>query len=504
MRKIITLLILLIAIVFAACSYGNDSEHYDLSASTEHEHEVVGEANDSTCEYLDEIEGLAYNYEDLPPSTGRIFLFGEQHASGSTKERQLEIWSEFYHNYGMRHLFIETPYFSAQLLNMWMQIDGDDTILYKWFENLHGTMSDNPYTMAFYRYIKENLPETVFHGTDVGHQSDTTGQLFLQHLIDNNLQDTESYRLTHENIAQFRHFIEQNRSHAVRTSHYKPRNFIREFDRLGNQDIMAIHGRGHVHIGNFGSYSDAPTMATILRERYGDALQIFDMLNYALLQEPYHVETMIVGGVEFEASFFGKCDARFSNIIGREFWRLENAYEHLRYNRLMGATFRFDNFPMPVETGQVFVIDFHRDNGTIDRWFYRSSEGVYWNGRPAAQRFMEYYALSEPYHVEIMTIGGIEFEALFYGRCNLMFRNVVGREFWRLENAYEYFSHSPATGTVFPFDNFPMQVEIGQVYIVDIHFDDGTVTRGFYRSSESFYWEGRPSTQGFRPPIRLR
>jgi hypothetical protein len=169
---------------------------------------------------------------------------------------------------------------------------------------------------------------------------------------------------------------------------YKPQNFIREFDRLGNLNVMAIHGSAHVRFGDFLSYG-TPTMATVLRERYGDTLQTFDMTGYALHQmhEPIRTDTITVGGIDFEASYFGKDDAAFRNIVGREFWRLENAYEFFSDNPTTGDVLPFNNFPMVVELGQVFVLDVHLDSGTVRRMYLRSS-GNYWNDLPATEEFL--------------------------------------------------------------------------------------------------------------------
>jgi len=325
-----------------------------------------------------------YITENSPPSTGSIFLYGEQHGCARTMDRQLEIWGDYYHNHGMRHLFIENSYFGAQFLNMWMQAD-DNTILSQLFEDWRGTAAHIPHTLVFFITIKRDFPETIFHGTDIGHQSDTTGQRFLQYLIENDLQDTESYRLTRENIAQYRRFRDEQ-SHAVR-AYYKPQNFIREFDRLGDESIMAIHGNAHVAFGNFMGYPNVPTMATALRERYGDALHTFDMTQYALMQEPIRMETLTIGGTDFEAAYFGNDGARFNNVIGREFWRLENAYEYFQDNELNGNVLPFDNFPMVVEVGQVYVVDVHFEDGTVMRMFYRAS-GNYWDNRPTTEEFL--------------------------------------------------------------------------------------------------------------------
>ena len=50
-------------------------------------------------------------------STGQIFLYGEAHGIERIINRQLEIWYEYYHNRNMRHMFIESGFFTAEFLN---------------------------------------------------------------------------------------------------------------------------------------------------------------------------------------------------------------------------------------------------------------------------------------------------------------------------------------------------------------------------------------------------
>lgn len=368
MKKIVAFLFMfVVAILVAAC--GSNNGNYNGSYSDSYT------SNEET---------------ELPPSTGRIFLYGEMHGVPAIMDRQLEIWGDFYHNYGMRHLFVELSYFTAQFLNIWMQ-DDDDEILYMLFNDWQGTSKHVAHTLVFYRTIKSDFPETVFHGTDVGHQSSTTGNRFLQYLTNNNLQDTEYYRLTRQNIAQFNRFNRAG-SHAVR-AYYKPRNFIREFDRLGDQDVMAIHGGAHISLGYFLGYTGVQSLGTVLRERYGEAVQILDMSHYGSPhREPYRVDTILVGNVYFEASYFGIDGHRFTagdgrEIVGREFWRLENAYEYFRDSQLTGDVLPFSNFPMFVEVGQVFIMDIHMADGMVNRMFFRAS-GHYWNNQRSTQEFV--------------------------------------------------------------------------------------------------------------------
>lgn len=325
----------------------------------------------------------------LPPSSGRIFMFGETHGVGAILERQLEIWGEFYHEYGMRHFFIEAPFFTGYWLNKWMQA-GDDTILYALFADWRNSSKHNPYQLDFYRTIKREFPETVFHGIDVGHGSDTSGRRLITYFTDNNLTDTEAYALTRENMTQFEHF-NRTQDHALRSSVYMPRNFIRAFDRLGDRDIMLVNGGAHTHLGYFFGQEGVPTLASVLHERYGDTLQIFDLTRYAIPEvpemEPLRTDIITVAGIEFEASYFGIDDTAFRDIVGREFWRLENAYTYFYDRPLTGGVLPFTNFPTRVEIGQVFVMDIHRVDGTVDRMFFRTS-GYYWQNIPSAQEFI--------------------------------------------------------------------------------------------------------------------
>lgn len=46
--------------------------------------------------------------ENNPPKNrdNSIYLYGETHGDKKIIEKELELWHDFYHNHGMRHLFI--------------------------------------------------------------------------------------------------------------------------------------------------------------------------------------------------------------------------------------------------------------------------------------------------------------------------------------------------------------------------------------------------------------
>jgi len=324
-------------------------------------------------------------------STGQIFLYGEAHGVERIINRQLEIWYEYYHNQNMRHMFIEFGFFTAEFLNMWMQADNDD-ILYELFDDWAGTLAHSPYVLMFYRTIKREFPETIFHGVDVGHQYWSTGERFLQYLRDNNMQGTERYLLTLEAIEQGEKSQENFRrtqGHGFRVT-AMVENFIRAFDRLGDQNVMGIFGASHTRLG-FYDYSvtrllDIPTLAERLRERYGDSLHTTDLIWLTLPTDPIRVDTISINNVDYEASYFGTDFTAFRDIVSRSFWRLENAYDDFSGKPTNGYWLPFDNYPMWVEMNQVFIVDVTFTDGTVLRVFYRS-DGEYWYGIPITTGF---------------------------------------------------------------------------------------------------------------------
>jgi len=206
------------------------------------------------------------------PSTGQIHLFGERHGTAAHLNKQFELWHDFYTNHDMRHLFLEMPFFTAEFLNMWMRAD-DDYFFDAVFADLRGTLAYNAHTKGFLRRIKTYLPETVFHGTDVGHQYWSTGARFISFLRDNGYEGSEKYYSALENIRQGEMYYDYNMNVSIRAD-MMVNNFLRIFDDLGDESIMsALYGAQHVAFGRYSrSGGRGPTMASQLRERYGENL----------------------------------------------------------------------------------------------------------------------------------------------------------------------------------------------------------------------------------------
>lgn len=221
--------------------------------------------------------GCATQSEE-PQEPARMYLYGESHAEKRMIEKELELWQGYYAD-GLRHLFIEYPYYTAEYLNLWMRAE-DDTILDAVLADLTGTIVyQNEYVRDFFIRIKQTCPETVFHGTDIGHQYQTTGARYLAYLEDQGLEDTETYTLTLENIAQGRTFYEEGMDQAYREN-CMSQNFMREYDALGGQSVMGIYGSAHLNVEDI--YWLVPRMAFQLQEVYGDAVIIREVSDVIL------------------------------------------------------------------------------------------------------------------------------------------------------------------------------------------------------------------------------
>ena len=317
-------------------------------------------------------------------STAHIYLYGEEHTVEKILDKELETWRDYYDNENMRHLFIEYSYYTAEFLNLWMQSDNDD-ILEALYADWDGTLSHDPLVKEFFKSIKADCPETVFHGTDIGHQYSSTGERFLKYLKDTHLENTEQYTLTEEAIEQGKYSYENN--DWVYRENTMAENFIREFDKLGGESVMGIYGAAHTGLEALDFTGAVPCMANQLKAVYGDAISSEDLTWLAKDTEPTRVDTITVNGKDYEASYFGRQDqTEFEDYVYLEFWRLENAYEDFKDSLKTGVDLPFYEYPMLIEDGQVFVIKcIKRDGTSIRRYFI--SDGYVSDGVPSTEEF---------------------------------------------------------------------------------------------------------------------
>ncbi len=210
---------------------------------------------------------------------------------------------------------------------------------------------------------------------------------------------------------------------------------------------------------------------------------------------PLRTESMNIGGKDYLANYYGRQDisAWSDTYAYRDFWRLENAYEDFQNCSLTGESVPESNYPMTIESGQVFVIDYTLKDGGVSRRLMRC-DGDLWEGMLNTKVFRS----DAPLRTESMNIGGKDYVANYYGRQDISSWSdtYAYRDFWRLENAYEDFQNCSLTGEALPENNYPMAIESGQVFVIDYSLKEGGVTRRLMRCDGDL-WEGMLITHAF-------
>ncbi len=228
----------------------------------------------------------------FPDENTQIRLYGETHGQKEFYNLEVKLWKGYYDE-GYRNLFVELPYYSAEFLNLWMKEDSDE-LIDQWFEEIQGTLSSNSYSYEFWHEIKELCPETVFYGTDVGHQYYSTGQRYLEYLEKEGLTDSENYTLAKECISQGEQYrVEDTNPSGISTLRegYMISNFIDAYDRCGGGKIMGIYGDYHTNL------SAPDRMAAGIKNHYGESISSVDLDNMIFGKhiEPYRIGISISG-----------------------------------------------------------------------------------------------------------------------------------------------------------------------------------------------------------------
>lgn len=225
-----------------------------------------------------------------PTDKHKIRLYGEAHGSELYYGIEFHQWQAYY-DQGYRNLFLEIPYYSAAFLNLWMQADQDE-ILNQLYAELRGTQSGVQPYYAFLKKIKANCPETVFYGTDVGHQNQTTGARYLAYLEASGQRLSVAYQKTLACIRQGEEYRADDAGNtglsAVREG-YLVKNFIECYDEVGG-NVMGIYGSYHTELQN------PERMAGQLRAYYGDIISSLRISTIAFgRRSPYQLGLSATG-----------------------------------------------------------------------------------------------------------------------------------------------------------------------------------------------------------------
>lgn len=398
---------------------------------------------------------------------GQIFLYGEVHSNEKILNEEFKLWKSYYEQ-GTRHLFIEDSYYGSEFLNLWMQSD-DDTIFNQIYKDRRGTAGDSLVGREFYKKIKAECPETIFHGTDVGHQYNSSGARYLKYLEDNGMKDTDKYVLTLEAIEQGKKYYEGD--HAYREN-MMVENFIREFDALEEQSVMGIYGASHTGVNDMHHSARVPSMANQLNQIY-DKLYSTD-LSYMADKESEGSDEIEIEGTIYKGNYYGKTYIKGASVFKYvEFWCLEDAYEDFK-DKPMWTGLANRNYPFTIEDGQVYVVDYKYKSGDDMRVYYRS-DGLRWNGVDATSGFsLSEIEKTEPLGEETLTIEGKSYPAVYYGEIEVdMYAEVQRIKYWKIPNAYEDFIDHEIGDLTFISSNYPFEIEDKGIYVIEL-LDEGS------------------------------
>lgn len=217
---------------------------------------------------IDVKNSVASDY--TPEKEASIHLYGETHGVKEFYDKEFEIWKGYYKD-GNRDLFVELPYYTAEFLNVWMQ-ETDDEILNQIYEDIEGTASYTESYLQFLKRIKEECPETIFYGTDVGHQYQTTGARYLEYLEREGLEGSEQYKLASICIEQGEQYQGKSATDPYREGKMVD-NFCATYERIGKIEVVGIYGSYHTDPTN------PDIMAGKIKAKYGDIIESKFVIN---------------------------------------------------------------------------------------------------------------------------------------------------------------------------------------------------------------------------------
>ena len=101
-------------------------------------------------------------------------------------------------------------------------------------------------------------------------------------------------------------------------------------------------------------------------------------------------ETIQINGKSYNVSYLGEQDmTSWSEFaVSREFWRIKNGDELLKNCTYLTDVLPYNNYPpIKIEHRQIFVIDYHKKDGSVERRYY-VADGTVWQGMQSTRQFV--------------------------------------------------------------------------------------------------------------------
>ena len=193
---------------------------------------------------------------------------------------------------------------------------------------------------------------------------------------------------------------------------------------------------------------------------------------------PAEQNTITINGVEYEAKNLGRSDlsASFADLNCREFWLLPDAYDDFLGYSYTGNALPQRNYPVTLESGQFFVIEYTRKDGST--WTeYHICTGEERDGMVLTREIN----ISSVPQAGSININGVEYKARSVGKQELStVSDFKSREFWLLPDAYDDFLGCSYTGNALPQSNYPVPLESGQFFVIEYTRKDGSTKTEYH------------------------
>ncbi len=93
--------------------------------------------------------------------------------------------------------------------------------------------------------------------------------------------------------------------------------------------------------------------------------------------------------------------------------------------------------------------------------------------------------LDSPVSTEELQVLDMKYQASYYGKLDLTFnKNIKYIEYWKLNDAFKDFIDYKKTGNIISYNEFPMQLEINQIYLMKLTLENNTTMILYARTDE--------------------
>ena len=166
-------------------------------------------------------------------------------------------------------------------------------------------------------------------------------------------------------------------------------NLISAFEALPDgTSIMVITGSAHSNLYGMDVIGTVPCLANQLRQAYGRALTAWNYSAALDYTRSGQTASIRMNGQLYSVVCLADQDlsALLPGYRSRTFWLVSDAYEAVKNLPLTGDVLPYNNYPYPVQPGQVFVLDYALSDGSALRLFYRA-DGTSYQGAPTTVGF---------------------------------------------------------------------------------------------------------------------